>query len=180
MDDQGNLSRNETFILVLSRCRAAILPCNSQCGIGLTGSNIQLQNVESSRSFHHHRRRGGGDAHGVSSRSSSYVRIAIREEFQMPKPLEGIVVLEAPTSSVVLMLDVLSDLGADVIKIENPKGGDPFRGQREFQAYNPNKRTSRSILERQMVRMFCVTSSERPTCSLGFSRCDGATWLRLE
>ena len=64
----------------------------------------------------------------------------------MPKPLEGIVVLE--TASFVsgpYVGQLLADLGADVIKIENPKGGDPFRHpsgySSEFQAYNPNKRS---------------------------------------
>ena len=64
----------------------------------------------------------------------------------MPKPLDGIVVLE--TASFVsgpYVGQLLADLGADVVKIENPKGGDPFRNpdgySSEFQAYNPNKRS---------------------------------------
>jgi crotonobetainyl-CoA:carnitine CoA-transferase CaiB-like acyl-CoA transferase len=64
----------------------------------------------------------------------------------MSKPLDGIVVLE--TASFVsgpYVGQLLADLGADVIKIENPKGGDPFRHPNgyasEFQAYNPNKRS---------------------------------------
>ena len=64
----------------------------------------------------------------------------------MPGPLEGIVVLE--TASFVsgpYVGQLLADIGADVIKIENPKGGDPFRHPNgyasEFQAYNPNKRS---------------------------------------
>ena len=64
----------------------------------------------------------------------------------MPKPLDGIVVLE--TASFVsgpYVGQLLADLGADVLKIENPKGGDPFRGadgySSEFQAYNPHKRS---------------------------------------
>jgi len=40
---------------------------------------------------------------------------------------------------------LLGDLGADVVKVENPRGGDPFRGANAyelgFQAYNPNKRS---------------------------------------
>ncbi len=80
----------------------------------------------------------------------------------MPKPLDGIVVLE--TASFVsgpYVGQLLADLGADVIKIENPKGGDPFRHPNgyssEFQAYNPNKRSvALDITNAQMARMFCV------------------------
>ena len=64
----------------------------------------------------------------------------------MTKPLDGIVVLE--TASFVsgpYVGQLLADLGADVIKVESPKGGDPFRGptgySSEFQAYNPHKRS---------------------------------------
>ena len=64
----------------------------------------------------------------------------------MSKPLDGVVVLE--TASFVsgpYVGQLLADLGADIVKIENPKGGDPFRGadgySSEFQAYNPHKRS---------------------------------------
>src|SRR5882757_5527842 len=64
----------------------------------------------------------------------------------MPKPLDGVTVLE--TASFVsgpYVGQLLADLGADVIKIENPKGGDPFRGANgyasDFQSYNPGKRS---------------------------------------
>ena len=64
----------------------------------------------------------------------------------MPKPLDGVIVLE--TASFVsgpYVGQLLADLGADVIKIENPKGGDPFRGvdgyASDFQSYNPGKRS---------------------------------------
>jgi crotonobetainyl-CoA:carnitine CoA-transferase CaiB-like acyl-CoA transferase len=64
----------------------------------------------------------------------------------MPKPLDGVTVLE--TASFVsgpYVGQLLADLGADVIKIENPKGGDPFRGvdgyASDFQSYNPGKRS---------------------------------------
>ena len=42
---------------------------------------------------------------------------------------------------------LLADMGAEVIKIENPKGGDPFRGwdlggdQPNFWAYNRGKKS---------------------------------------
>ncbi len=63
-------------------------------------------------------------------------------------PLEGVRVLElgqiitAPLAGM-----MLADLGAQVIKIENPHGGDPFRSFRggqyspHFTAYNRNKRS---------------------------------------
>src|SRR5438445_146151 len=62
--------------------------------------------------------------------------------------LEGIKVLElgnfisGPYGAM-----LLADLGAEVIKIENPKGGDPFRGwdfggdQPNFWAYNRGKKS---------------------------------------
>ena len=63
----------------------------------------------------------------------------------MPKPLDGTIVLETASFVSGPYVGLLADLGADVIKIENPKGGDPFRHPNgyssEFQAYNPNKRS---------------------------------------
>ena len=62
--------------------------------------------------------------------------------------LEGIKVLElgnfisGPYGAM-----LLADMGAEVIKVENPKGGDPFRGwdlggdQPNFWAYNRGKRS---------------------------------------
>jgi crotonobetainyl-CoA:carnitine CoA-transferase CaiB-like acyl-CoA transferase len=66
----------------------------------------------------------------------------------MPKPLEGVTVLEMGTfitGPAAGML--LADLGADVIKIEMPETGDPFRAFQgglyspHFQTYNRNKRS---------------------------------------
>jgi formyl-CoA transferase len=62
--------------------------------------------------------------------------------------LEGIKILElgnfisGPFGAV-----LLSDMGAEVIKVENPKGGDPFRGwdlggdQPNFWAFNRGKKS---------------------------------------
>ena len=66
----------------------------------------------------------------------------------MVKVLEGLKVLDMGTfitGPAAGML--LADLGADVTKIENPKGGDPFRAFKggfyspHFQTYNRNKRS---------------------------------------
>ncbi len=66
----------------------------------------------------------------------------------MPGSLEGIRVVEL-TAVITgpLAGQMLADLGADVIKVENPKGGDMFRNWRgglysaHFGAYNRNKRS---------------------------------------
>jgi crotonobetainyl-CoA:carnitine CoA-transferase CaiB-like acyl-CoA transferase len=66
----------------------------------------------------------------------------------MAGPLEGIRLLELTTMITgPLAGQLLGDLGADIIKVENPKGGDMFRGFRgglysaHFGAYNRNKRS---------------------------------------
>ncbi len=63
-------------------------------------------------------------------------------------PLEGIKVVEATTMITGPLAGMmLADLGAEVVKLENPKGGDPFRTFRgkdhspHFLAYNRNKRS---------------------------------------
>ncbi|MBL0923770.1 MAG: CoA transferase [Sphingomonadaceae bacterium] len=66
----------------------------------------------------------------------------------MARPLAGLKVIEA-TSMITgpLAGQMLADMGADIIKIERPDGGDPFRTFRDgavspyFQAYNRNKRS---------------------------------------
>jgi crotonobetainyl-CoA:carnitine CoA-transferase CaiB-like acyl-CoA transferase len=63
-------------------------------------------------------------------------------------PLQGIRVVEATTMITGPLAGMmLADLGAEVVKLENPKGGDPFRTFRgsdhspHFLAYNRNKRS---------------------------------------
>ena len=64
----------------------------------------------------------------------------------MPSVLHGVRVIESTTmitGSLAGMM--LGDLGASIVKVENPKGGDPFRYFRgddyspHFRAYNRNK-----------------------------------------
>ena len=66
----------------------------------------------------------------------------------MPKTLDGILVLEMGTfitGPAAAML--LADLGAEVIKIERPETGDPYREYKgslystHFQSYNRNKKS---------------------------------------
>lgn len=66
----------------------------------------------------------------------------------MTPPLDGLRVVELTTMITGPMAGMmLADLGADVIKVEHPDGGDPFRSFREgnyspyFCAYNRNKRS---------------------------------------
>jgi crotonobetainyl-CoA:carnitine CoA-transferase CaiB-like acyl-CoA transferase len=66
----------------------------------------------------------------------------------MSKPLTGVVVIETSTMITGPLAGMmLADLGADVIKVENPEGGDPFRSFRGgkyspyFLAFNRNKRS---------------------------------------
>jgi crotonobetainyl-CoA:carnitine CoA-transferase CaiB-like acyl-CoA transferase len=64
------------------------------------------------------------------------------------KVLEGVKVIELGTTlTAPFAAMLLADLGADVVKVENPAGGDPFRSFRgtlyspQFVAYNKNKRS---------------------------------------
>ena len=66
----------------------------------------------------------------------------------MTRVLAGVRVLELGTMITAPVAGMmLADLGADVVKVENPKGGDPFRNFRgglyspHFTAYNRNKRS---------------------------------------
>lgn len=66
----------------------------------------------------------------------------------MAGPLDGIRVVELTTTITGPLAGmILADFGADVVKIENPNGGDPFRGFRggtyspSFCSYNRNKRS---------------------------------------
>ena len=63
----------------------------------------------------------------------------------MKGPLSGIKVIEAANFvSGPYAAQLLADLGAEVIKIENPKGGDPFRSEgyaTPFVAFNSNKKS---------------------------------------
>ena len=66
----------------------------------------------------------------------------------MAKPLANVTVLEMGTFITGPCAGMmLADLGADVIKVERPDGGDPFRAFRggfyspHFQTYNRNKRS---------------------------------------
>ncbi len=66
----------------------------------------------------------------------------------MTKVLEGVKVVELGTMiTAPLAAMMLADLGADVVKVENPQGGDPFRSFRgghyspHFFAYNRGKRS---------------------------------------
>jgi crotonobetainyl-CoA:carnitine CoA-transferase CaiB-like acyl-CoA transferase len=97
-----------------------------------------------------------------------------------PGPLAGIRVLEVgnyiagPYGGA-----LLADLGAEVIKIENPEGGDPFRGwqrggdaeQTAFWAYNRGKKSvtlnlrnpaGRDVLRRLMLSADVVLENMRP------------------
>src|SRR3954465_4583835 len=70
------------------------------------------------------------------------------EDLKMPGALEGIKVVELTTMITgPLAGQLLADLGASVVKIENREGGDPFRNYHggnysgHFLAYNRNKRS---------------------------------------
>ncbi|MGE0714242.1 MAG: CaiB/BaiF CoA transferase family protein [Alphaproteobacteria bacterium] len=96
----------------------------------------------------------------------------------MPGPLDGIAVVELTTMITGPLTGMmLADLGADVVKIENPDGGDPFRSygggawSAQFCSYNRNKRSlaislrsdrGRQALERLVARSDVLLENFRP------------------
>ncbi len=87
-------------------------------------------------------------------------------------PLTGIKVVELSTmitASAAGMM--LADMGADVVKVENPSGGDPFRSfgpSRDYSAhfcsYNRNKRSIAIDLRAIDGKATLATCSRMPTC----------------
>jgi len=78
---------------------------------------------------------------------------------QAPRPLEGLMVLELGTMITAPLAGmVLAHAGADVIKVEHPKGGDPFRSFRgglyspNFMAFNLGKRGVKLNLQTEAGR----------------------------
>ena len=76
-----------------------------------------------------------------------------------PELLQGVKVLELGTMISAPMAGMmLADIGADVLKVEHPKGGDPFRGfasgqySPNFIAYNRNKRSMKLDLRSEAGR----------------------------
>jgi crotonobetainyl-CoA:carnitine CoA-transferase CaiB-like acyl-CoA transferase len=63
----------------------------------------------------------------------------MRNNENEPRPLEGLMVLELGTMITAPLAGMLlAHAGADVIKVEPPKGGDPFRSFRGGELYSPN------------------------------------------
>ena len=93
-------------------------------------------------------------------------------------PLSNVVIIELGTMiTAPLAAMMLADLGAEVIKIENPNGGDPFRHTiggdygPNFVAYNHNKRSlkldlttqsGKAVLEKLVARADIVLENYRP------------------
>ncbi|SLN75517.1 CaiB/BaiF CoA transferase family protein [Oceanibacterium hippocampi] len=96
----------------------------------------------------------------------------------MPGPLAGFRVVELSTMITGPLTGMLlADMGADVIKIENPEGGDPFRSygggeySAQFCSYNRNKRsvaislkseTGRRLLEKLVTGSDVLIENFRP------------------
>ena len=86
----------------------------------------------------------------------------------MPSLLDGIRVLESTTMITGSLAGaMLGDLGASVVKVENPKGGDPFRVFRgddyspHFRAYNRNKESLCLDLRAKQGRAIYLKLAER-------------------
>lgn len=104
------------------------------------------------------------------------------------RPLQGVRVVECTTMITGPLAGMmLADLGADVIKVEHPEGGDPFRSFRGgsvspyFLAYNRNKRSialdlksesGRRVLEKLLVTADILIENFRPGVldRLGFGK----------
>ena len=89
-------------------------------------------------------------------------------------PLAGVKVLELGTMiTAPYAAMLLGELGASVIKVENPQGGDPFRatggGQYgpNFVAYNHGKRSIMLDLKDQMGRGCSTSCLRNPTFLVG-------------
>ena len=96
----------------------------------------------------------------------------------MARPLAGVRILEATTMITGPLAGMmLADLGADVIKVENPDGGDPFRTFRGgkyspyFFSYNRNKRSialdirseeGRRLFKKLVARSDVLIENSRP------------------
>jgi crotonobetainyl-CoA:carnitine CoA-transferase CaiB-like acyl-CoA transferase len=85
----------------------------------------------------------------------------------MAEVLKGVRVIEAASFvSGPYVGQLLGELGADVIKVESPRGGDPFRGgdlyNAPFRSYNPNKRSITIDLQAKggaaLFRKLCSTA----------------------
>jgi len=86
----------------------------------------------------------------------------------MTLPLEGIRIIELSTFITGPYAGmILGDLGAEVIKVERPDGGDPFRGydagdySPQFCAYNRNKQSITLDLRKQDARNILIELAAR-------------------
>ena len=91
----------------------------------------------------------------------------------MTEVLKGVRVVELGTMITAPLAGMmLADLGAEVIKIEHPQGGDPFRSFRgglyspHFVAYNRGKRSMSSTCATMRAVRYCASSwRARTSCS---------------
>ena len=89
----------------------------------------------------------------------------------MTDVLKGVRVVELSTVITAPLTGMmLADLGADVIKVEHPQGGDPFRNFRgsryspNFVAYNRGKRSIQLDLRTPAGRAVLLKLIAAPTC----------------